>query len=797
MRHAVAETRVSTMSTLLALDAATDAGTCGHKAAALAVLRNLGFEVPDGFVIPAGVQATRDDVAIALARLGNGPVAVRSSGLAEDLPDASFAGQYDTLLNVRGAEAVLEAAAVCVKSAHDGRVESYGHVVRPMAVLVQQMVEAEAAGVAFSANPLTGNRGEVRVSATRGLGDKLVSGVIDADEWIVTNEHATAIAQPQKSIGPELAQRVAALARKAEGARRAPQDIEWAVAGDRLWLLQSRPITALPIAPEIEAPNGSWQKDALHFAEPLSPFAASLMRDGADQFLDVAIATWGLLPDSMEIRVIGHEPYLHVEPDDGGKNPPPWWLLGLVARIVPSLRRKLRAAAVAVDTGKLESVPAEWASNHRPRLRREIEQHAALDLVTLDDAALFQYLEDLKVFYAQCMQLHFTLFIPHIVGLYDLAVACEELLGWNLQKTIGLLQGLSNTSTASTDELAAIARRASQRIATRELLEARTPDILKRLDDIDPPVAKELRQYLQFWGLRPIGPEAGCPTVADQPQLVADLIADLLSEDGQRDLSAARVALVKEARTRLTGSARQRFDAALAYAERVYPLREDNVLLTDQLPTGLLRRVALEAGRRLVNLGLLGRAEEAVMLTADELREALRTHGDVRRIVFRRKAEHAWVRANPGPMMYGPEPGKAPDLRGLPAPARRINSALLWMMEHELTAPPKASGNSITGLGVSSGVYRGRVRVIRTPDQLHTLRAGEVLVCPTTSAAWMMVFRRAGAIVADTGSVLSHTAIVAREFALPAVVAAANATSSLVDGEEVTVDGTRGEVTRC
>jgi hypothetical protein len=112
----------------------------------------------------------------------------------------------------------------------------------------------------------------------------------------------------------------------------------------------------------------------------------------------------------------------------------------------------------------------------------------------------------------------------------------------------------------------------------------------------------------------------------------------------------------------------------------VYPLREDNVLLTDQLPTGLLRRVALEAGRRLVSLGLLGRAEEAVMLTADELHEALRTRLDVRRIVSRRKAEHAWVRANPGPMTYGPEPGKAPDLRGLPAPARRINRALLWML---------------------------------------------------------------------------------------------------------------------
>ena len=785
------------MSSLLALDDATDARTCGHKAATLALLRNLGFDVPDGFVIPAGIKTTRDEIATALARLGDGPVAVRSSGVAEDLPDASFAGQYDTQLSVRGAEAVLDAAAACVKSAHDGRIESYGQAIRPMAVLVQQMVEAEAAGVAFSANPLTGNRNEVRVSATRGLGDKLVSGAIDADEWLVDHEHATVIARPQKAIGPEVAQRVAALARKAEAARLAPQDIEWAIAGDRLWLLQSRPITALPVAPDIEAPKGSWQKDAAHFPEPLSPFAASAMLQGADQFLDDAIATWGLLPERMQFKVLGHEPYLHVEPDDGGKNPPPWWLLGLLVRIVPSMRRKLRAAARAVEAGYLETMPATWASDDRPRLRREIEQHAALDLRALDDAALFLHLEELKAFYTRCLKLHFTLFIPHTVGLYDLAVACEELLGWDLKKTIGLLQGLSNASTASTDELAALARRAGRQSATRALLEARTPDLLKRLDDIDPPIANELRQYLQFWGLRPIGSEAGCPTLADQPHLVADLIADLLSDDGLPDLSAARAALVEEARTQLTGAARRRFDAALAYAERVYPLREDNVLLTDQLPTGLLRRVALEAGQRLVRLGLLGRAEEAVMLTADELHEALRTRRDVRRLVSRRKAEHAWVRANPGPMTYGPEPGKAPDLRGLPAPARRINRALLWMMEHELTAPPKTTGTAIVGIGVSSGVYRGRVRVVRTADQLHTLRTGEVLVCPTTSAAWTMVFRRAGAVVADTGSMLSHTAIVAREFALPAVVAAANATSSLVDGEEVTVDGFRGVVSRC
>lgn len=797
MRHDVAEVEVGNMSSLLTLDAANDARVCGRKAATLAALRELGFDVPDGFVIPAGAQPGRDEIAAALARLGDGPVAVRSSGLAEDLADASYAGQYDTVLNVRGADEVMAAAAACVRSADSSRVDSYTAPATPMAVLVQRMVDADASGVAFSANPLTGNRHEVRINATKGLGDQLVSGAIDGDEWLVAGEHVKAVAQPQQAIGPDVARRVADLARKAETARLAPQDIEWAIAGDRLWLLQSRPITVLPIAPAIETPKGTWQKDAGHFSDPLSPFAATTQFRYADEFLADGITTWGLLPDRMQFRVIGHEPYLHVEPDDGGKTPPPWWLLGLVARIVPSLRRKLRAAADAVGTGLLESVPADWESRHRPQLRRQIEQYAALDLTALEHEALFQHIDTLSAFYRDSLKLHFHLAIPYAVGLRDLAEACEQLLGWDLRKTVGLLQGLSQTAAAATDELAAIVRRARPGSETRQLLQSRGPDLVARLDHVDPAVAASLRAYLQFWGLRPLGSEPGCPTVSEEPQLMADAIADLLGDDSAHDLSATRQALTVEARKQLTGAALQRFDTALAYAERVYPLREDNVVLTDQLPVGLLRRAALEAGRRLASLNLVNRAEDALMLTADQLRDAIHTRRDVRAVVSRARSEHAWVRANRGPLTYGPEPGKSPDLRGLPAPARRINGALLWLLEQELTPPPKANGNAVVGIGASAGVYRGRVRVITTPEQLHTLRRGEVLVCPFTSAAWMMVFRRAGAIIADTGSVLSHTAIVAREFSLPAVVAAAGATSSLVDGEEVIVDGVRGVVTRC
>lgn len=780
---------------LLSLDSATDPAVCGHKAATLASLRKLGFDVPDGFVIPAGVRASRDEIEAGLARLGDGAVAVRSSGLAEDLAEASFAGQYDTLLNVRGPDAVLEAAASVVSSGN-GRAAAYGQTARPMAVLVQRMIVPDAAGVAFSANPLTGNRDEVCVSATPGLADRLVGGASDADEWLVRPDGARAVALPHNAFGEAVAHRVAAMARKAEEARRSPQDIEWAIEGDRLWLLQSRPITVLPVAPAIAIPEGTWQKDAGHFPDPVTPFAATTQFHYANEFMDEAMQ-WGLLFDGIRFELIGHEPYVHVDPDDGGKQPPPWWLLGIVARLAPSLRRKLAAAGHAVRSGWLESMPAAWETEHRPRLRAEIERRAATDLTSLSDDALFVELEELRVFYKQCLKLHFSLAVPHSVGLRELAIACEELLGWELQKTVGLLQGLSSSSTAPTTELAAIVRRPSLRRETKELLMSRAPDLIPRLAATDPELAAELRGYLRFWGLRPIGPEAGSPSFAEQPQLLAHLVADLVTGEGSRDLATGRRALAGEARARLKGAARERFDAALDYAERVYPLREDNVLLTDHLPTGLLRRVALDAGRRLVELQLLSRAEDAVMLTADELREALRAHGEVRTVVSRRKAEHAWVRANPGPMTLGPEPGKAPDLKGLPEPARRINAALLWMLEHELTPPRKGSEGEIVGLGASAGVVRGRVRVIRSADQLHTLRTGEVLVCPTTSAAWMMVFERAAAMVTDTGSILTHTAIVAREFALPAVVATMNATSVLVDGDEVLVDGTRGIVTRC
>jgi pyruvate,water dikinase len=663
------------------------------------------------------------------------------------------------------------------------------------------MVPAMTSGVAFSANPLTGARDEVRVSATRGLADKLVAGEVDADEWSIKKGVATAIATAGNAIDGAMALRVADLARRCEASRGAPQDVEWAAVGDRLFVLQSRPITVLPVAPTIERPKGTWQKDAAHFPEPVAPFAASTHLLDEGQFSELC-SSWGMLPDAIRVRVIGHELYLHVEPDDGGKAPPPWWLLAVLVRAIPPFRRKLAAAARAVREGWLESVPREWSHTQRAAQLGELERLAELDLTALDDDRLFDHVEELRVFALESMKLHFRLFVPYTVGVHELVRACSDFLGWSTSEAMLLLQGLSTASAETTRDLARVARMVRERPKVRALVATRSPELIARLDEVDREVAAELRRYVRLWGLRPFGPDAGSPTVAERPALLAGLLADLVEDDAMSELEEARLAAIDRARARLVESRDRlaRFDAALAYAERVYAVREDNVLLTDQLPTGLLRRAALEIGRRLTGKRLLARAEDAVMLTASELRRAVRLDSDMKPLVRRRKSEIAWVRANPGPLTYGPPPGKTPDLRGLPEAARRINGALLWFMDQEVSSPPasasRAAASTLHGVAASPGIHRGRVRVIRSASELEKLLPGEVLVCPITTAAWTMFFQRAGALVADHGGSLSHTAIVAREYGLPAVVATSCATSALVDGEEVIVDGNRGTVER-
>jgi len=267
-----------------------DIPVAGGKAARLGHLAKLGFDVPDGFVLLSSAwgdhAAARTAVDEGLATLGDEPVAVRSSGIVEDLSGASFAGQYASVLGVSGRAAVMTAVDRCWESAREARVRSYaneraGGQDGPMAVLIQRMVAAEAAGVAYSSNPLTGNSNEVVISAVRGLGERLVAGEAAPDEWIVRNGAANCASPVEGSIAPEMALEIARLASRVADAMGSPQDVEWAVAGGKLHLLQARPMVGTPewVAWDSPVERGFARHFRLVFLRPPSDAQGPARRD--------------------------------------------------------------------------------------------------------------------------------------------------------------------------------------------------------------------------------------------------------------------------------------------------------------------------------------------------------------------------------------------------------------------------------------------------------------------------------------------------------------------------------------
>jgi phosphohistidine swiveling domain-containing protein len=781
----------------LALRDAIDATRCGHKAATLAALRNAGHNVPDGFVIP--VDGTRDPAAVgaALAALGPGRYAVRSSGLAEDLAEASFAGQYDSILGARDLDEVLRAIERVRASGHSERATAYrehGHLDdAPLGVLVQRQIEADAAGVMFSHNPVTGDD-EVVIEAVRGLGDRLLEGEQSGDRWIGRGTAALA-AVDTGVLDVAMVQRLVALARRLARERGGPQDIEWAVRDGEIHLLQARPIAALPRRPEITFPPGRWTKDCSHFTGPMSAMGASIILPAYEAAMEPVFAEFGIPMKTIHQRAFGGEVYTQ-EIDLSGKNdtsaPPPWWLLAVLVRLVPSVRRRLKAAERGL--GLLDEYPRRWEETWRDECWARLEAARAVDPATLTDDALLRELDRLvDEILVPHLTIHFQLTVPHTVGVFDLKRACADLLGWDTAQTLTLLTGSSTATTAATRELANVAA------ALDEDVLAAGMDALRKS-----PAWASLAAWLQRWGLRTIDADPGSTMIAERDDLILGLLRRARSAprgDGLAEQERKRQAAIAAARRELAGADLARFDAALAYAERVYGQRDDNVELTEGLPAGLIRRVLLEIGARLERAGILAARGDVAHLQRSELAPALRGTLEGESALARarrRRAERAWVLAHPGPVVVGPAPVAPPDMRGLPAAARRIMDAMMFGIAEELAPPqPKTSDDgAIVGVGVSPGSYTGPVRIVGSEVDLERLRPGDVLVCPTTHSSWTVVFGHAGALVTDGGGMLSHPAIIAREHGIPAVVATGVATTHLRDGELVRVDGSTGRVER-
>ncbi|WP_111765980.1 PEP/pyruvate-binding domain-containing protein [Nakamurella deserti] len=797
-----------------------DTDRVGAKAARLGHLTRAGYPVPAGCVFPVGFPADRLpdlDWPALLSRVGPGPYAVRSSGVSEDGAERSFAGMFTTGLDVAAAD--LPAAVVaCLQSADSPRVLAYDTASSAagatVAVIVQQMVDATAAGVAFTAHPVSGDRDIVLVSAVRGLGDRLADGQVTPQEWAVDDDRATLLTDDGSAALTGIdAVRVAGLAKRVEADQGMPQDIEWALADGVVHLLQARPITALA-APRWEAvpvpvdvPPGYWERDATHSPTPWSPMTGSVFFDARNEGMRSMCQRFGLLTETMEFRQIGGWDYLRVVPLGGrDRAAPPTMLLPLLIRLVPAMRARHRVATAARDTDLAGQLIEKWYMTDRPALEAAAAALLAVDLPTLGDRRLAAHLRAAAQLFGDGTRLHFLLTGPINLAMADLAFTCRELLGWSDLQVFALVSGLSVRSTGPAHALAEVAALAGTRPDVGVAI--RSGASMAELADLDPEFGDALGRYQSTYGARALRYELEHPTMAEVPEITLRALAAQLDlgYDPRTEvdaLSRTRQETATDARRRLTGAARERFETALARASRAYPVREDNETHTTSVPLAVLRYGLLELARRLLLRSAIGEPSDIFFLTLTEALDALHgtdDGGTRAATISRRRAERRWILDHPGPASYGVKPPPPPDFTGLPGASRFHNTAMVWAVDQIFAASAAAensarpSGDVLTGTAASAGRATGPVRIIHDESQFALIRPGDVLVCPVTSPVWSVLFPSICALVTDTGGILSHPAIIAREYRLPAVVATGNATSVLAQGQLVTVDGTTGLV---
>lgn len=741
------------------LHAAQDPALVGGKAARLGQLA-AHHPVPPGFVVTvdalrhalaeAGVAgpsepevlrrlplppALQSAIAAALEALPPGAVAVRSSAIAEDGATSSYAGLFESVLGVCGLPAVLDAVRQVWASACSQRLRAYDHARSDgasMAVLVQCMVEATAAGVAFSADPVTGARDTALVSAVPGLGEALVSGTQSAEEWRVVGSQA----QRQRDRGvlsESEVERIAALVREIARREGCPQDIEWARDGDTLVLLQARPLTALPDEVRWDVPWGGWIRNfrlGEWIGDPVTPAFESWLLTDIEAGMHAHFEAKFGWPMTRPAHRVVNGWYFY-----GGLNVfgPRWYHKLQLLRLPWCLLKMLldfRACAALVPPLARFGFPSsvrEWREQLLPAYRDAVA--AAQQRV---ESAPLHELPALIDGLAARAGRNFA----SVVGVAGFAAKCELPLAVFWSKHLAALEGSWLSLVRSGETVA--------------------------------PAAHDLASldwYLPTLGeLGAIGQAAKPPSDQTRARIVAE----------REDLLARAHAALPSARLR------RRLDRLVHEARTAHVVREEQSRAMG-LAWPVMRRALARIGAGLVERGVLAAPEQVFFCERAEIRAAI-DGADTPLAARAQERRSLWTRQRrlAVPLVLGTLP---PMYESLFANIDRM------------LALPTAGDGQLRGLPGSPGHAVGVVRVLLHPEEIDRLQPGEVLVAPLTTPAWTPAFARAAAVVTDTGSVASHASIVAREYGIPAVVATGTGTTRLRDGQRVSVDGAKALVT--
>jgi phosphohistidine swiveling domain-containing protein len=852
----------------------------GGKGASLARMAAAGLPVPLGFhlttdayrrfvdenhlgeaVLSAAAQAKADDPAAldsasaqihslfaqgtipediaasilqAYAELGDDepPVAVRSSATAEDLPGMSFAGQQETYLNVRGGDAVLEAVKRCWASLWTARALGYRarQGVRSdevaLAVVVQQLVPADVAGILFTAHPLTGARDQMVINAAWGLGEAIVGGLVTPDTFIV-NKQTGAIESQEIAVkevmtvrlpegtreepvpadnrthaalqAPQAAE-LARLGTQIEQLYGQPMDVEWAVHDGRFFILQARPITALPEPPatlewKLPRARGRYMRSSAIelLPDPLSPLFATLalpIWSDAARGLMKQLGMAGVMPEPMFLTINDYAYY-----DFGLSASQSARMLLWMLRFIP------RAA------GWLGRAQARWTDEARPPYTAVIGAWDARDLSAtpatqllegageIVQAAADHYLAIqsgiLPVAYMS--EALFTTAYNRLAKRKDDPPALTFMLGFDsapiqAEKSLYDLAAWARAQSELADYLT---RAASADIAAAFLSAPATTSAPVADPDSWREFCRRFAAHLHRFGhtIYDLDFAKGLATEEPAP-LLGTLKYFLTGEvrspyERQSTAAAAREQAARSLFARLKGLRLWLFTRLLRWAQRYAPLRED-ALAEVGLGWPLLRRMLREVGQRLVAAGSIAECDDMFWLKQDEgeagahTLDAKQSAPGYHRLVAERRATWERVRAVTPPVAL-PIKGGA-HFMGIDFSA--------WMPART----DQAAGDTIKGQGASPGRVAGVARVIHGPGEFSQMRPGEILVAKITTPAWTPLFALAAGVVTDVGGPLSHSSIVAREYQIPAVLGTGVATERIRSGQRITVDGDAGWV---
>lgn len=785
--------------------------------------------MPEAFAIPVSVTANlagqpsawppevREAILAAYRALvpHGHPVAVRSSAVDEDSAGASFAGQHATVLDVAGEQPLLEAVAACIASLHSEAAASYRartrHTAEPrMAVVVQRMVRAECAGVAFSLDPVTSDRRRIVVEAISGSGEALVSGQAEAHRVVLDRVSLSVIEEHRPGapvLSPQLAEEVARLALRAEETFGSPQDIEFAVEGGQVWMLQSRPITAAPDGvlaggwmSEFDTPTSpeeQWTSANVQEVLPaiLTPLTMStfneyvhkaytegyqdlgaLDRDEWPMFVGIfynraflnvgatrliAERVIGGDPDKVEHRFLGGE----IEPQKPkGTVTRRVWKYRL-RTIIPMLR-------MAIGIHKAgERIERETLAMER-KVRAE-------KVAALTGAGLAARRKELSEFVSGTFRVHLQASGCAGFGFEQVAKLVKPVLKDETEGTVpALFSGMRGVESAQIGldlwELSRIVLR--EGVADR----LREPAFDPLGEGLPAAWREAFGAFLQRHGHRGLNEmEPAAPNWRQDPtpaisvvRSYLDMPEELAPEETLRRQEQKRLRLTDDLAGRMNLLKRRFFKYQLKQAQAWVSRREHTKSVIVR-GTRLVDYYLPEAANRLAGAGLIDQPDDIFYLTADETDAALTgaTTGDFRAAITRRRREMERNRHVTLPERFF----------GHPVP-----------IEPDLS---HHAGDMLTGTPVSPGVATGRARVILDPALDGPMQPGEILVAPVTDAGWTPLFALASGLVVDMGSALSHGSTVAREYGLPAVVNVRRGTRSIRTGDLVQVNGSKGTVT--